>query len=305
MVKIPAFGFLMRFQTKYLIAIIASFLLSFNAHGDVFTDYIERYSPIAIEQQEEFGIPASVTLAQGILESSAGRSTLATKGNNHFGIKCHKDWKGKSMLRDDDAPNECFRVYNNAEESYRDHSLFLKRERYKPLFKLELTDYKGWATGLRQCGYATDPNYAARLITIIERYALYNFDTANSGIDEEIIEFILGTLSSAHPVRKTNGLHYVVAFPGDTYKSIAKEFGIKEKKLKEYNDAGRKDKIKEWEEIYLEPKKDYASGTDRNVTIGEGETLRSVSQRYGIKLKALKSLNKKAKDQPGTILKLR
>lgn len=292
-------------QIKYFIISIIFWFPAFIARGDAYTDYIERYSPIAIEQQEEFGIPASVTLAQGILESSAGKSSLATKGNNHFGIKCHKDWKGESMLRDDDAPNECFRVYNTAEESYRDHSIFLKRERYKPLFKLDLTDYKGWAKGLRQCGYATDPNYAARLITIIERYALYNFDTSSGGIDEETLEYIIGSLSSTHPVRKANGLHYVVAFPGDTYKSIAKEFGIKEKKLKEFNDAGSKDKIKEWEEIYLEPKKDYASGTDQRVAIGEGETLRSVSQRYGIKLKALKELNKKAKDKPGTILKLR
>lgn len=294
----------MRFQIT-LISLVVITLSPLLAKGDVYTEYIERYSPIAIEQQEEFGIPASITLAQGILESSAGRSSLATKGNNHFGIKCHKDWKGKTMLRDDDAPNECFRVYNTAEESYRDHSLFLKRDRYKPLFKLDQNDYKGWATVLRQCGYATDPNYAARLITIIERYGLYNVDTYNGGLDRETIEFIIGSLSSAHPVRKANGLHYVVAFPGDTYKSIAKEFGIKEKKLKEFNDVEGSEKIKEWEEIYLEPKKDIASGSDQNVTIGEDETMRSISQRYGIKLKALKALNRKAKDKPGTILKLR
>lgn len=291
-------------RKTYLGMIAVGFVMAVfsNARADVYEAYISSYAPMAVEQMQEFGIPASITLAQGILESSAGRSTLATKGNNHFGIKCHKDWKGESMLRDDDAPNECFRVYNNAAESYRDHSRFLKRDRYSSLYDLELTDYQGWAKGLSRCGYATDPNYADRLVSIIERYALYGYDMP--GAEDETVAFIREALSSKHPLRKSRGLHYVVAFPGDTYKSIASEFGLKEKKLKEFNDAGKEKEIKEWEEVYLEPKRDEAPEGVTSATIGDGETMRSVAQRYGMKLSVVKELNKKAKDRPGTILHL-
>lgn len=289
---------------KNFIAVL--FLLAgiLSVQADVYEDYITGYSDMAIEEMEAFSIPASITLAQGLLESSAGRSPLATKGNNHFGIKCHKEWKGKTMLRSDDAPNECFRVYNNPAESFRDHSKFLKRDRYASLFQLELTDYQGWARGLSRCGYATDPNYADKLLTIIERYALYAYDIPGGLNPEETVAFIRESLASTHPVRKSRGLHYVVAFPGDTYASIAKEFGLKEKKLKEYNDGGNQKEIREWEEVYLEPKRDDAPEGVVSATIGEGESIRSISQRYGIKLSSLKKLNKKAKDRPGTILRL-
>lgn len=282
-------------------------LLGFSAivKADIYEDYISGYSEMACEQMEEFGIPASITLAQGLLESGAGRSSLASKGNNHFGIKCHNDWKGKTMLRNDDATNECFRVYNDPAESFRDHSKFLKRDRYKSLFALEITDYKGWAKGLSKCGYATDPNYADKIVAIIERYALYGYDVPGGLNIDETVDFIRQTLSAAHPVKKSRGLHYVVAFPGDTYESIAQEFGIKEKKLKEFNDAGKEREIKEWEEVYLEPKKDTAPEGVKTATIGDGESMRSISQRYGIKLSQLKKLNKKAKDRPGTTLVLR
>lgn len=278
--------------------------LSQRMGADVYESYIERFAEMAMEQQAEHGIPASITLAQGLLESGAGRSTLATQGNNHFGIKCHQDWQGKTMLRNDDRPNECFRVYNDPAESYKDHSIFLKRNRYSSLFDLEITDYQGWARGLSRCGYATDPNYADRLISIIERYGLSGYDRPGAGSVAETVIFIRDMLSMTHPIRKSKGLHYVVAFPGDTYSSIAKEFGIKEKKLKEYNDAGKASDIKEWEEVYLEPKHDNFDGSEKEVTIGEGEDMRSISQRYGIKLSTLKKLNKKAKDRSGTVLKL-
>ena len=186
-----------------------------------YEEYIERYSALAVDHQNEYGIPASITLAQGLLESAAGRSRLASKGNNHFGIKCHKEWKGKTMLRDDDARDECFRVYSSVEESFADHSRFLRRDRYKRLFDLDVTDYQGWARGLRKCGYATDPNYAARLITIIERYSLYVFDTTEGRNVEETVAFIADHLVKSHPVRRSRGLHYVVGTPGDTYSSIA------------------------------------------------------------------------------------
>lgn len=291
---------------KILVFLVASLSLvySIEMRGDIYEDYINSYADMAQAQQEEYGIPASIILAQGLLESSAGRSRLASEGNNHFGIKCHADWEGETMLRDDDRPNECFRVYSNAAESYRDHSLFLKRPRYSSLYDLQITDYPGWARGLRECGYATDPNYADKLISIIERYALYTYDDPTLTNPEETVAFIRETLSSSHPVRRSNGLHYVVAFPGDTYASIAKEFGMSEKKLKEYNDSKEK-KVKEWEEVYLEPKSDEAPEGARSATIGEGENMRSISQRYGIKLSVLKGLNKKAKDKPGTVLRLR
>lgn len=147
-----------------------SLLLPVMMLGNAYEDYIARYSAMAVEQMRLYGVPASITLAQGLLESGAGRSTLAAEGNNHFGIKCHKEWTGNSMLRNDDAPDECFRVYDSPEESFRDHSLFLRRQRYASLFDLPLTDYVGWARGLKKCGYATDPNYADRLISIIELY---------------------------------------------------------------------------------------------------------------------------------------
>ena len=289
---------------KFFISVILSAISGFLLHADVYEEYISGYSGMAIEQMDEYGIPASITLAQGILESSAGRSILATKGNNHFGIKCHNEWKGETMYRNDDAPNECFRVYNNAAESYRDHSRFLKRQRYQSLFELATTDYQGWARGLSRCGYATDPNYADRLVAIIERYALYNYDLPGANIDETV-EFIREALAASHPIRKSRGLHYVVALPGDTYASIAKELGLKEKKLKSYNDAEKDGVIKEWEEVYLETKHTSAPEGVSSVTIGEGETMRSVAQRYGMTLETIKKLNKKAKDKPGTLLKLR
>lgn len=294
-------------KSAYFIAI---FILSFTSSipavaSDPYEEYIDRYSSLAVEHQDEFGIPASITLAQGLLESAAGKSTLATKANNHFGIKCHKEWKGKSVKRNDDAPNECFRKYNTVEESFRDHSLFLRRSRYQKLFKLDVTDYQNWAKGLRECGYATDPNYAARLITIIERYSLYTYDTESGRNSEETVAFIRDMLVRTHPVRRSRGLHYVVATPGDTYASIAKEFNLKPKKLMKYNDAGKDHEIKAWEEVYLEEKLDDAPEGIASVTIGEGESLHSVAQRYGVKVKTIKDLNKKAKDEPGTVLKMR
>lgn len=270
-----------------------------------YEEYIDRYASLAVEHQTEYGIPASITLAQGLLESGAGRSTLASEGNNHFGIKCHKEWKGKSMLRSDDAPDECFRVYNTPEESFRDHSLFLRRGRYLPLFDLEVTDYQGWAKGLKKCGYATDPNYAARLITIIERYSLYTYDQPGGMNAEETSAFIHSMLVSTHPVRRSRGLHYVVATPGDTYATIAKEFNLKAKDLLNYNDVKKDGEIKAWEEVYLEEKHESAPEGIERVTIGEGESIHSVCQRYGVREKSVRDMNPKAKDKSGTVLRLR
>lgn len=292
---------------RFLFSVLASLSCLYVAADkadDRYMTYINTYSAMAVDQQEEFGIPASITLAQGLLESAAGRSTLASQGNNHFGIKCHKDWKGDTMLRDDDAPDECFRVYSSAAESFRDHSIFLTRSRYRSLFDHDVTDYASWARGLSACGYATDPNYASRLIAIIERYALYTYDSSASRNTEEMTEFILSQLRKTHPVRRVRGLHYVIAAPGDTYSSLAKEFHIKKKRLMEINDASS-DNVREWQEVYLEEKLDQGPADTPWATIGEDETLHSVAQRFGMKLDALRALNPKAKDRPGQRLRLR
>ena len=272
---------------------------------DAYRAYIETFSAMAVEQQQAHGIPASITLAQGLLESAAGRSTLATEGNNHFGIKCHSDWKGETMTRSDDAPDDCFRVYDDAAESYEDHSRFLMRKRYERLFDLDPTDYTGWAKGLKACGYATDPHYADRLVAIIERYGLNAFDTDAGRHAEETSEYIASALKSTHPIRKSRGLYYVVAYPGDTYASIAKEFHLKKKKLLAYNDVERDGEIKPWEEVYLQEKPEMLTDSPATAVIGEGESLHSLAQRYGVSLKTLKKLNKRVKDRPGERIKLR
>ena len=196
----------------------------------VYQQYIEIYKELAIEQMRRYSIPASITLAQGLLESSAGRSTLATMGNNHFGIKCH-DWTGPTMLRDDDAPNECFRVYNNPRASYEDHSKFLQRPRYQSLFRLKVTDYKGWAHGLKACGYATSPTYAQKLINIIEAYQLYQYDTQKS-VNTFVLKHSVTSpkvqLQGQQPHRlySYNKNYYVIARHGDTFASLSKELRI-------------------------------------------------------------------------------
>ena len=277
---------------------------SVHAVPSYYEEYIDTYASLAIEQQELYGIPASITLAQGILESGGGRSTLALEGNNHFGIKCHSEWTGPSMLRNDDRPNECFRVYDSPEESFRDHSIFLSKKRYASLFELEITDYAGWALGLKRCGYATDPNYAARLITVIEKYGLYAYDTPSGRAGDPTVAFIRESLAGSHPVRKSRGLHYVVATPGDTYESIAKEFNMNAKKLRSYNDADKSHEIKAWEEVYLQEKLETAPEGVKKVTIGEGESIHSVAQRYGVKLAVLMERNSNAEDRPGTTLRM-
>lgn len=285
--------------------IICMIISALSMRADAYRDYIDRYSGMAIQQMEAYGIPASITLAQGLLESAAGKSTLAREGNNHFGIKCHSEWKGRTMYRNDDLPNECFRAYANVEDSFRDHSLFLRKNRYARLFDLQLTDYKGWARGLKACGYATDPNYAERLISIIELYSLNEMDKKGRQEYTDTPYFITQMLKATHVVRKTDGLHYVIAQPGDTYGKIALELNMSPKKLLEYNDCKKDREIKAWEEVYLQEKRDTPLKDDSKTTIGDGESLHSVAQRYGMKLSVLKRLNPDVKDEPGTVVKLR
>lgn len=190
-------------------------------------DYIENYKGVAQANMEKYGIPASIILGQALLESGSGTGTLSVQANNHFGIKCHKDWLGQTVKYDDDAVDECFRKYYNASESFRDHALFLtNRPRYAPLFKLNKTDYKAWAKGLKAAGYATDTLYPTKLISLIERYQLYKYDIGGKGKiqDPEIktLEISLGTE------------RYVVV-KGDTLYSISKKYNISIEELKKQN----------------------------------------------------------------------
>jgi len=217
--------------------------------NQMYTDYIENYSDIAVSKMQQHGIPASITLAQGILESGAGSSALVKKSNNHFGIKCH-DWAGEKVYHDDDIKNDCFRKYAKPEDSFEDHSQFLKRPRYADLYKLEVTDYKGWAHGLKQCGYATNPNYANLLINLIETYELYTYDMeTGKGKNKKLAEaeteiqynYLLNSTMGAipaftvHTVKIVDGKKAVVARAGDTYDSIAKEFGLRKWEIRWYN----------------------------------------------------------------------
>jgi flagellum-specific peptidoglycan hydrolase FlgJ len=205
--------------------------------------YIERFKAIAIREMNSSGIPASITLAQGILESGNGNSELALKGNNHFGIKCTPEWKGKTMLKDDDKKDDCFRVYKTPEESFKDHSEFLKRKRYAPLFELDKNDYKGWARGLKAAGYATNPRYAELLISLIERYNLNQFDRMESPREKIVREDkVLTEIAKNIPLEKKDEaartrvimkIHEVKS--GDTLASLSKLYVISMDEIKMLN----------------------------------------------------------------------
>ena len=288
------------------------------------SQYIESYADIAVREMKATGIPASITLAQGCLESGNGNSTLATQANNHFGIKCH-GWKGKSIKHTDDAPDECFRSYASAEESFRDHSDFLRyRDRYAFLFELEPTDYKGWAYGLQKAGYATAQTYAASLIRIIEENELYRYDQLDVTARETLpptpreAEFStvfkplpgqkLYTVSLYHEIRTTNGVPYILARPGDTYAQLAREYNLFKSEILRFNDSKRNQPLQAGEVVYLAQKKnESARHLDKHV-VEEGETLRGLAQRYAVKMKKLYKYNALApgtEPAPGTILNLR
>lgn len=276
-------------------------------------DYIEMWKITAIEQMNQFAIPASITLAQGILESGNGNSRLAKYANNHFGIKCH-EWDGATFYQDDDKKNECFRSYDNASQSYDDHSIFLTtRNRYSDLFKLKLTDYKGWAKGLKSAGYATNPKYANLLIDIIEKYNLHEYDLMpylpNNQKEEELVavaeEPVNEVLSPEPTVAKEielneskhkvltnkNGSRYIVVHKGDTFYRIAQEFNLGYWQLYKYNELGQRDVLQEGEVIYLDPKRGRAKRGYEVHVCEKDMTLREISQIEGVKLRKLKKFN--------------
>lgn len=257
---------------------------------DPYSAYIARYSDLAVDQMKRYGIPASITLAQGLLESDAGRSSLATKCNNHFGIKCHSDWKGGKMYHDDDARQECFRCYSNAEDSYKDHSLFLVNgARYRDLFKLRHDDYKGWAKGLKAAGYATSPTYATKLIELIERYGLDRYDKGGANLKP-------GQLP--HQPLLVNGQRCVRLREGETLKDIAREYGMQLSMLRRFNEVDRKFVPPVGTLIFLERKKARADREHGTYVVKRDDSLWSVSQQFGVRMKPLANRNRLSDSNP-------
>ena len=274
--------------------------------------YIDNYKDIAIEQMLEHGIPASITLAQGLLESGAGRSSLTTQGNNHFGIKCHNDWTGDRMYKDDDAKDDCFRVYRHARESYEDHSRFLKKPRYSVLFSYKRTDYKSWAYGLKSCGYATSPTYAQQLIGIIELYNLHQYDKATS-YDKYIAHHAGSNVTRGtigHRIYYFNDNYYIKARKGDTFKSLGREMDVSYRRLAKYNERDKRDVLNEGDIVYLMKKKTKAPKEYKYKphVVKAGESMYDIAQMYGIRLKNLYKRNHLSPDfvpQVGDVIRLR
>lgn len=277
--------------------------------------YIEKYRDMAIEQQVKYKIPAAITIAQGLLESAAGQSKLAVNANNHFGIKCTSDWIGRTYSHDDDQKDECFRRYATVDDSYDDHSLFLKRKRYESLFVLPLADYKSWAYGLKACGYATDPKYAEKLIGIIEAYHLQDLTLDSTLVAAGMLSekdttwnnennlIILETTDEAylikehidihakHALKRINGIPCIIAQDGDTYASLAIYLKMYERSLRKHNDALDIRELKPGDIVYIYPKKNKASRKTPYHYFKQGEDAWTIAQKYGIKVKSLYKMN--------------
>ena len=268
------------------------------------TAYIQLYYKTAIREMYKYKIPASITLAQGILESGSGRSDLATQANNHFGIKCNGDYSGKKYFKDDDKKNDCFRVYTSADESFRDHSIFLTKSRYANLFNLKITDYKGWAKGLKADGYATSTQYPTKLIAVIEQnnltiydknpekylsqkeaenYSLNDGQKDNNNQDSKVTPQVING--------KINGVECIQVKSGETFYGISKREGLTVEQLLRFNDFPSSYTLKADEYIFLKEKKKKNKSTDYH-TVQKGDSWLSISQLYGIQLARLKKMNK-------------
>ena len=274
----------MNYKIKINLVLSFIMLISFS---EIFSQnltrkqYITKYSALAVKQMRQYKIPASITLAQGILESNNGNSKLAVKANNHFGIKCH-GWEGKKIFEDDDKKNECFRKYKSPLESFKDHSLFLnKYSRYAFLFDYKITDYKSWARGLKKAGYATNKKYPELLIKIIEDNKLNIYD--DKDVEIEFISEIRNIYM--HP----NRIKYVKSENQDTYITIAKDLNLKLWQLQKYNDSNETNILAEGTIVFIQPKR--KKGKVKIHTYNKNESLISISQFYGVKLKSLKKRN--------------
>lgn len=300
-------------KSVFCFLVIILVFVSFSANSQQSTkkitvkEYIETYKPIAVNNMLNFKIPASITLAQGILESANGNSDLAVNANNHFGIKCHKNWTGKTYIKDDDAKDECFRAYDNAAESFKDHSSFLRsKERYTFLFFFNINDYKSWAYGLKEAGYATNPKYPELLIKIIEDNKLFEIDNEcinspllaqefnenlfrNSTDDADDFETIM-IGNNNRKVFINNRSKFIYAKKGDNFTAIAEDFELKPNEVIRYNDFAKDYKLKEGERVYVQPKRRRAQ-TDFHI-VRKNETMWSISQLYGVKLRLLYKKNR-------------
>jgi LysM repeat protein len=272
---------------------------------DAKNEYITKFKNLAIAQMQKSGIPASIILGQACLESAYGKSSLATEGKNHFGIKCHNSWNGEKIYYDDDLAGECFRKYKNDEESFADHSDFLRyNKRYALLFDLKPTDYKAWAHGLKKAGYATNPKYAESLIKVIEDNKLYLYDKnvkiqIPSPVTLEKIELENFVIQLNRKIYTRNDVKYIIAIDGDTFETIADEFKLTKRQLLKYNDLDKKAQIYAGQELYIKPKKKRSNPNFPIHIAQEGETMHQISQEYAVKLKSLYRYNQmKAGDVP-------
>lgn len=325
-------------KTLFLTGILCLASAAFAETKYTTAQYVAQWKATAIEQMIEHKIPASITLAQGILESANGNSKLAVQAKNHFGIKCHSTWKGATFIQDDDKKDECFRSYNSAKESYNDHSLFLTgRKRYAGLFELKLHDYKGWAKGLKSAGYATNPKYAYLLIDIIERFDLDQYDRVNSRNELSVKKKAASpkikvvkpthqtkpktthtTQNTAKSTNETNHLikikagnhqvllnknkvKYILVKEGDTFFRIANEFQVTVNQLYRYNEFANKDVLEPGDIIYVTPKRARAQRGNEKYICSTNTTLREIAHQEGIKLSSLMKLN--LSENPDALLK--
>lgn len=284
----------------YILCALASEVVHAQKN-EAYVRYIDTYKYMAIDQMQRHRIPASITLAQGIIESNAGRSMLATEANNHFGIKVGTSWVGPYVTKNDDRIGEKFRKYDSVEESYEDHSIFLQRQRYASLFNLAPTDYEGWAYGLKAAGYATNPQYPALLIGIIEYYDLAQYDHQRIDYSKTLDNHVANTSQAqnakhviTHTPKLCNDVAYVIANKDDSYELIAYETGIKASKLRKYNEVSSCAQPKPGTIVYLAKKKDHVAAPIRHAfhRIEVGESIHSISQRYGIRMKNIYKWNK-------------
>ena len=310
-----------RFATLFCFLFFSLSIIYCQRNRRVSADaYIDAYKNIAVSEMKRSGVPASITLAQGMLESDNGNSSLVTDGNNHFGIKCH-DWKGPAIYKDDDKHNECFRKYKSADESYRDHTDFLQsKQRYNFLFSYKSTDYKNWAKGLKKAGYATNPSYPEKLIKLIEDNNLHLYD-----LDVAIADRTRSSRSSRkkettsgesdftinlnkHPVYKRNEVEYTVAKNGDSVEKLARELEMFNWELLKYNELTKDSALREGQILYLQPKRRRVERGKDIHTVLPGETVYSISQLYGVKSKQIRKFNYLSSDSVvdvGTVLNLR
>lgn len=309
---------LMRLCCLLLLCLFPFLLHAQQKRNELYERYIDTYRDLAVQQMQIHGIPASITLAQGIFESGAGRSELAIKANNHFGIKKGVGWTGKVYVKADDRPDDQFRVYSSVKQSYEDHSSFLKAKRYSSLFSLDILDYKGWARGLKECGYATNPAYAQRLIDIIELYNLHDIDLEAVGKHKKSKHSKINTPSNdefvydsdGRKVLENNGLRCIAAQPGDSWDLLAGELEIKKKKLLKYNEAYEGMPITSGTFIYMQKKAKKGPKTMKKKwhKVSYGESMYFISQLYGVRIHYLYKMNFKTEayiPQQGDLIKVR